>query len=373
MLAHDIMPNAPLAARGKPQAHPVTERQAQLQAAAVAAPFLIVSAAQAESERLAGCLRRLDRGRDVRRTSGDREDLGALAGKSSLVLIDLDAPGCRGVGTVFEVVHHACGRPVVALASATDEANIRAVLLAGAWSYIPRSYTEPQMLDVLQLALDGTGHRPPGPLAKPESPGSNGPNGAPATKSKLTPKQIEVLALAADGLSNKQIAGRLEIAEGTVKLHLSAIYSKLEVRGRPEAIVLARRLEEVRAYQIQQAEFGDQVLNWLLPHVTHRHVEKGETLFRAGDQSQELYYIQRGRVRLEEIGVEMGPGELLGEIGLFSPAHERTCTAVCKTDVELFCLGSEQARSVYYMNPQFALHIVRLIAQRLLADRERLQ
>jgi two-component system nitrate/nitrite response regulator NarL len=152
---------------------------------------------------------------------------------------------------------------------------------------------------------------------------------------------------------------------------MSAIYLKLNVARRGEAIVFARRMEEVRAHQMHQTDRGEQVLTWLLPHVTHRRARQGEVIFKIGDQSRELYYIQQGRVRLEEIGVEMGAGEVMGEIGLFSPEHTRTCTAVCRTDVELFCLGSEQARSIYYLNPQFALHIVQLIAQRLLADRQR--
>jgi CRP-like cAMP-binding protein len=122
---------------------------------------------------------------------------------------------------------------------------------------------------------------------------------------------------------------------------------------------------------MHEADRGEQVLAWLLPHVTHRRAHEGEVIFRIGDQSRELYYVQHGRVRLQEIGVEMGAGQVMGEIGLFSPDHTRTCTAVCCTDVELFCLGSEQARSIYYLNPQFALHIVQLIAQRLLADRQR--
>ena len=113
------------------------------------------------------------------------------------------------------------------------------------------------------------------------------------------------------------------------------------------------------------------MLDWLLPHVTHRHVRKGEVIFRKGDPSRELYYIQRGTVELQEIGVELGAREIFGEIGVFSPEHIRTCTALCKTDVELFCLDSEQVKSIYYLNPQFALHVVQLIAQRLLADQLR--
>jgi CRP-like cAMP-binding protein len=82
-----------------------------------------------------------------------------------------------------------------------------------------------------------------------------------------------------------------------------------------------------------------------------------------------LFYLQRGRVSLDEIDVEMGPGQIFGEIGVFAPGRTRTSTARCLTDVELFCLNSEQVKSIYYLNPQFALHIVTLLAQRLVEER----
>ena len=58
----------------------------------------------------------------------------------------------------------------------------------------------------------------------------------------LTTREIEVLQLLAAGLSNKEIAGRLVLTEGTVKLHLNRIYSKLQVKGRVQAIQHAREL-----------------------------------------------------------------------------------------------------------------------------------
>ena len=341
----------------------------------MAAPFLLVSNSRLECEWLSDCLRKLEPGREVRLLATATAAAPGPHGPCDLLVIDLDGPEAPGIAAIHELAagaHH----PIVAIGSSEDDAVIDGVLHAGAWAYVPRSYTEAQMLAVLQLALHGTGHRPHFPARHPRG-GPDAVQPAPAedrlagAETKLTPKQVEVLSLAADGLSNKQIAARLGIAEGTVKLHMSAIYLKLNVARRGEAIVFARRMEEVRAHQMHQTDRGEQVLTWLLPHVTHRRAREGEVIFKIGDQSRELYYIQQGRVRLEEIGVEMGAGEVMGEIGLFSPEHARTCTAVCRTDVELFCLGSEQARSIYYLNPQFALHIVQLIAQRLLADRQR--
>lgn len=344
--------------------------------------FLLVTPAGLSRDWLTACIRRLDEHCEVAYAlPGATRLRSGQESAPSLVLIDLDAPRMDRLATVRSFATQVPDSPVVVLGSATDTDSIDEVLRAGAVAYIPRLYTESQMLSVLRLALEGAGHRPhfPGQRAfaqedtgvEPVVGGDNVEPEAAGRSRQLTPKQVEVLSLAADGLSNKQIAARLNITEGTVKLHMSAIYSKLNVDRRGEAIVLARRLEEVRAQQMRQAERGAQVLDWLLPHVAHRRFGKGDVIFRKGEPGRELYYIQRGTVVLEEIGVEMGPRDIFGEIGVFAPDHQRTCTARCKTDVDLFCLNSEQVKSIYYLNPQFALHVVHLVAQRLLADRAR--
>jgi DNA-binding NarL/FixJ family response regulator len=337
----------------------------------MARAFVIVTAAAREQGPLVECLRQ---------TAGARPILFAtpagiqLEEPPALILVDLDALEDEGVAAVRAFHVHWPEVPLVAVGSAVDEPTIDTALRAGALAYVPNAYSDNQKLLVLRLALEGVGHRPH--FARQEaSPEPDSETGAAPESSlrsrKLTPKQVEVLSLAAEGLSNRQIAGRLGIAEGTVKLHMSAIYTKLEVDRRGEAIVVARRLREVRAEQMRHAEGGARVLDWLLPHVTHKRAARGETIFRKGDLGSGLYYVQRGTVALEEIGVELGPRQILGEIGVFSPEHTRTCTARCVTDVDLFCLDSEQVKSIYYLNPQFALHVVQLIAQRLLADRDR--
>ena len=346
--------------------------------------FLLVCSPGLAEDGLTACLRRLDPECEVACAESGAGGFHVGRGAApSLVLVDLDAPQMDRTAVIRRYVTGLPGVPVVALGSATDDAVIDAVLRAGAVAYIPRLYTENQMLHVLRLTLDGAGHRPhfPGQRTVSDAEGDlPTPVAARSTEDKpaarghrLTPKQVEVLSLAADGLSNKQIAARLQITEGTAKLHMSAIYEKLNVNRRGKAIVLARRMDEVRSQQVRQAERGAQVLDWLLPHVTHRHLRSGDVIFRKGEPGSELYYIQRGTVSLEEIGVEMGAREILGEIGVFSPEHRRTGTARCRTEVDLFCLGSDQVKSIYYLNPQFALHMIHLIAQRLLADRERIE
>jgi len=297
----------------------------------------------------------------------------------SLVLLDLAVE--EPVARVRAAVRRFKGVTIVACGDARDEGEVLGVLRAGALSYVARHYTPSQAGLVLQLSVQGVGHRttPLRPDVTATDP-ANGdvpeehalnPSANPYEVLSLTPKQLEVFSNLAEGLSNKRIAARMGITVGTVKLHLSEIYERLKVEGRGEAIHLASTLKRVHAHQILKGEAGTGALDWLLPHVKGRHCTKGEVLFHRGDSGTELYYLQRGMVVLEEIGVEMGKGEIFGEIALFAPDRARTCTARCATDVELFCMTSEQVKMLYYINPLFALHIVTLLARRLTADRER--
>ena len=135
---------------------------------------------------------------------------------------------------------------------------------------------------------------------------------------------------------------------------------------------MASRLQSVTFRQIREAEGGTLDLDWLLPHMTHRRVPRNTILFSKGDPGAELCYLQRGTIRLEEIGVDVNSSAVFGEIGIFSPSHERTCTARCVTDVDLFTLTSDQVKRLYLLNPQFALYVVHLIAKRLMADQSRI-
>lgn len=296
------------------------------------------------------------------------------AGKPDLIVVELP-PGRSAPDAVAAIVQQHPFVPVVAFGTSIEDDLIEHCLRAGAASYLPAHYGREQCALVLRLAALGVGHRP-NLLRAPRAEGSIVHGDAAAADAhahqhRLTPRQIEVLAHAVEGLSNRQIATRLHVTEGVVRLHMSEIYRRLGVERRAEAIVKAMRIKEVIRALVGHGENGKDMLDWLLPHVTHRQLGKGEVIFRKGDPGREMYYLQRGDVHLEEIDVQMRPGEIFGEIGVFAPDHRRTCTARCLTDVDLFCLDSEQVKSMYYLNPQFALHVVTLLARRLMADRDR--
>ena len=337
---------------------------------------LVVSPPGPVRDGLAACIRQLDGAYSLRFL--ESADVSACKPGLSprIVVLDLEAPQAQGATTVRTFAECFPRSTLIAVSEAIDPHTVEIALRSGALVYLPKGYTQRQQELVIRLALEGAGHRPYFPdesRAKAAEVQSAQRRTAVATpehhQDSLTPKQVEVLSYLAAGLSNRQIASQLGIAQGTVKLHVTEILRKLHVEGRARAIVLARRMKEIQEQQVQQGQRGDLVLDWLLPHVSHRHLWQGEILFHKGDPGRELFYVQRGTVTLVEIGEEMGSGQIFGEIGVFAPERARTCTARCKTDVDLFCLDSEQVKSIYYLNPQFGLHIVTLLAQRLVAER----
>lgn len=119
------------------------------------------------------------------------------------------------------------------------------------------------------------------------------------------------------------------------------------------------RLKKVSDEQLHKALGGQLSVGRLLAHMTRSHFRSGEVLFHKGDRSDAIYYIVRGRFSLPEIGIEVGPGAILGEIGLFSADHRRMCTARC--DSELPSASATDAMRLYYQDPEFATYLTCLI------------
>jgi hypothetical protein len=135
----------------------------------------------------------------------------------------------------------------------------------------------------------------------------------------------------------------------------------------------AKRLVEILRLtkQIEQATVETPVTEWLLPHM-HLHKHKaGEVLFRKGDVADKIVYVASGKLKLEGINQFIGPGELIGEIGLFSPEKVRTMTVRCETDCELYQMTDAQIYRLYYQNPKLGFFFMRLIVERLLRDVKR--
>ena len=114
-------------------------------------------------------------------------------------------------------------------------------------------------------------------------------------------------------------------------------------------------------------------VDWLLPHMHPRRIRAGETLFRKGDDAGEMFYIAEGRLRLVEYDVSLGPGEVVGEIAMFSPTRTRTRSVVAETDAKLMSIGESEIKQLYYQNPHFGFYLIQLVTRRMVMNMERLE
>jgi len=112
--------------------------------------------------------------------------------------------------------------------------------------------------------------------------------------------------------------------------------------------------------------------DWLLPYMRPIDIPKGHVLFRKGDIADAMYLVTAGRVGIDELGVEIGKGNLFGEIGIFSLDRVRTATATCLEPCSLLLVSADRVRELYYQNPEFGFFLVGVITRRLTEDLERM-
>ncbi|NRQ35902.1 response regulator transcription factor [Nonomuraea sp. NN258] len=161
-----------------------------------------------------------------------------------VLLLDLRMPGRDGISTLEEMRERGIRVPVLVLTTFDDEELVLRALRAGARGYLLKDVTLAQVVSALQsLANGGTVLQPAltdrllRAVAEPRDPieGFDRPE-------PLSPRELDVLRLAAAGWSNRQIAHGLHLAEGTVKNHMSSVLLKLGVRDRTRAVLRALEL-----------------------------------------------------------------------------------------------------------------------------------
>lgn len=130
---------------------------------------------------------------------------------------------------------------------------------------------------------------------------------------------------------------------------------------------IARMMQMIRLVnKVHESSTGQFALDFLTPYMEKEFFKKGDCLFRKGDESLRMYYVQSGVLRLEELGVTFAKGELIGEMGLFASDQKRSATLVCDSDVELLSISKNHVMQLYYQNPKFGFYLVRLVTDRLL-------
>ena len=158
-----------------------------------------------------------------------------------LIILDLDMPDMSWETGFSAIKQKAKDARFVIVSASEDVRNIRKTLGEGACGYIPKR-SDPKILSrALQLILDGVTYLPPELLEQV----SNLPEKKSATQSKnktLTARQMQVLQLIAQGLSNKQIAYEMGVSEATVKLHINALLRAIGVTNRTQAVITAQKM-----------------------------------------------------------------------------------------------------------------------------------
>ena len=168
-----------------------------------------------------------------------------------LVLLDIDLPGVDGLTALPGLRDRAPSAPIVVLSGSECPSYVKRALDSGAVGYIPKSCSSHEMVTALRIILQGDVYIPPKLLGKmsqadlPSEPSLRAETDLLAARA-LTARQIEVLELMAQGYPNKSIARSLNLAEGTVKLHVASILRAVGARNRTEAVMEGIRLGLVR-------------------------------------------------------------------------------------------------------------------------------
>jgi hypothetical protein len=114
-------------------------------------------------------------------------------------------------------------------------------------------------------------------------------------------------------------------------------------------------------------------IGFIRPYTTRRRAAAGETLFLKGDEADTMYIVQSGTFEIPELGIRLGHGAFVGELGLLSPGGRRTQSLVCEDDGELLTLSYEKFRQLFLQNPKFGFYFLQMTAGRLFENIEVLE
>ena len=117
--------------------------------------------------------------------------------------------------------------------------------------------------------------------------------------------------------------------------------------------------------RVRDAATGAPDIRKILPLMQMQTYGAGDVIFRKGDPGRSLRYLAEGRVRFDEVGVEIGEGTVFGEIALFLDTQSRTATATCLTDCTVYRLSKEKVIELTVLDPGFGLFLTRMVAERL--------
>jgi len=164
-----------------------------------------------------------------------------------VVLMDLRMPRCDGVQATRRLCEMHAGTRVIVLTTYADDHSVIQALRAGACGFLTKDASSEQIRDALEAATRGesaidpaVAHHLVNAIAQ-TAPLEWAPPDRSAFPDGLTAREVTVLTLIAEGLSNAEIATRLIVSEATVKSHVNHLYAKIGARDRAQAVAYAFR------------------------------------------------------------------------------------------------------------------------------------
>jgi len=151
-------------------------------------------------------------------------------GEIGLVLLDVHLRETDGFEAISAIGARHPGTACIMISGDEREGLAARAISAGASGFIPKSFTADQMIAAIKKVLAGEVFVPPHEIPAKFAPGSG-----------LTLRQLEVVGMLGRGFSNKEIAQTLQVAERTVKAHVTAVFEALNVKNRTQAVLAAQR------------------------------------------------------------------------------------------------------------------------------------
>ncbi|MBV8281637.1 MAG: response regulator transcription factor [Candidatus Eremiobacteraeota bacterium] len=169
--------------------------------------------------------------------TGSAEELIAHASewRPQVVLLDFEMPGLSGVDAVRQIASHVPSARVIIFSAFADDDKVVGAVQAGARGYVLKGVPASEVAHAIRAVHDGGSFLPP-PIAAVLAAQVREPQ-----RRMLSARERDVLRLVADGLSNKQIARKLDITERTVKFHVTSVMGKLGAENRAQAAAVAVR------------------------------------------------------------------------------------------------------------------------------------
>ncbi|MBL1377545.1 response regulator transcription factor [Zobellella iuensis] len=155
-----------------------------------------------------------------------------------LLLLDLKMPGASGFSGLAQLRNQYPDLPVVVVSASEEPAVVQQAMRFGALGFIPKSAPMRTLVSALNSILEGDTWFPEG-ISLEDAPADH----LAERLASLTPQQYKVLTMLSEGKLNKQIAYELEVSEATIKAHVTAIFRKLGVKNRTQAVIALSQLD----------------------------------------------------------------------------------------------------------------------------------